>query len=168
MIYPRHLRELIIKPVLKMMELYSPAAVNLVLGTACVESDCGKYLKQLDGGPALGIYQMEQVTHRSLWVDVLEYNDHLADLINDYLVSSFYDYEDEETENIDSTFKELSGNMYYATAMCRLQYMRFEEPLPHPNDIEGLAKYWKKYYNTEAGKGTIEDFIEKYEWSMMK
>ena len=37
------------------------------------------------------------------------------------------------------------------------------EKLPNSYDIEGLAKYWKKYYNTEGGKGTVEKFIEKYE-----
>lgn len=26
--------------------------------------------------------------------------------------------------------------------------------------IEGRAKYWKKYYNTVLGKGTVEHYLE--------
>jgi len=29
-----------------------------------------------------------------------------------------------------------------------------------PADIEGRAAYWKKYYNTEAGAGTVEDYLK--------
>jgi len=29
-----------------------------------------------------------------------------------------------------------------------------------PNTIEGQADYWKKYYNTEGGKGDPEHFVE--------
>jgi hypothetical protein len=26
-----------------------------------------------------------------------------------------------------------------------------------------MAHYWKKYYNTEKGKGTVEGFVESYD-----
>jgi hypothetical protein len=29
------------------------------------------------------------------------------------------------------------------------------------NDWPGMAAYWKKYYNTPAGAGTVEGFIQK-------
>ena len=29
-----------------------------------------------------------------------------------------------------------------------------------PSSIDGQADYWKKYYNTEGGKGDPEHFIE--------
>ena len=63
MIQPEHLVKYVIEPVLKTLDLYSEDAVNLVLGTACVESECGRWLHQLGTGPALGIYQMEPDTH---------------------------------------------------------------------------------------------------------
>ena len=56
---------------------------------------------------------------------------------------------------------QLKGNLYYAVAMCRIHYYRVSEALP--NDLEGMARYWKKYYNTELGKGTVEEFIHNYE-----
>lgn len=59
MIDPQQMKELIIIPVLQAMGKFSPAAVNLMLGTMAQESSCGKYLKQLDDGVALGVFQME-------------------------------------------------------------------------------------------------------------
>lgn len=40
------LKDLVIQPALEKIELYSPEAVALVLGTACVESQCGEFLRQ--------------------------------------------------------------------------------------------------------------------------
>jgi hypothetical protein len=31
------------------------------------------------------------------------------------------------------------------------------------NDIAGMARYWKRYYNTVHGKGTEAEFIKNYE-----
>ena len=47
--------------------------------------------------------------------------------------------------------------------MTRIHYLRVPEKLPEANDVEGLARYWKKYYNTSAGKGTEKDFMLKYQ-----
>ena len=30
-----------------------------------------------------------------------------------------------------------------------------------PNTIEGMADYWKEFYNTVEGKGNPEEFIEQ-------
>lgn len=40
----------------------------------------------------------------------------------------------------------------------RLRYMNV--PKRVPEDDYGQAKYWKKYYNTDAGKGTPEKFLK--------
>jgi hypothetical protein len=29
-------------------------------------------------------------------------------------------------------------------------------------DVFKLAEYWKKYYNTPKGKGTVQQFIQSY------
>jgi len=34
--------------------------------------------------------------------------------------------------------------------------------LPNAEDIEGLAHYWKKYYNTVYGSGKVEEFVNNY------
>ena len=44
--------------------------------------------------------------------------------------------------------------------MCRLKYLIVPKKLE--NTVEGMAHYWKKYYNSDFGKGEPEEFIEKY------
>ena len=57
---------------------------------------------------------------------------------------------------------EILYNLRYATAMARIHYLRVKESLPNTNDVAGLAKYWKLYYNTPLGRGTEEEFIKNY------
>ena len=44
-----------------------------------------------------------------------------------------------------------------ALIMTRLKYMLIPEHIPP--DFEDRARYWKKHYNTIAGKGTEEHYI---------
>jgi hypothetical protein len=43
-----------------------------------------------------------------------------------------------------------------------LQWRRISKPLPFESDIKDLVKYWKKYYNTPMGNGSVDEFIENY------
>ncbi len=144
MIAPTHLLEHVIRPVLKHLDLASPARERLLLGTACKESECGLWLAQLDGGPARGIYQMEPATEVDIWQNFLKYRDDLVELIRVYT-------------GFDHGASDLAGNLYYATAMCGVHYLRV--PAPIPEDLDGQARYWKKFYNTEKGKGTVDEYI---------
>lgn len=47
--------------------------------------------------------------------------------------------------------------------MCRLLYRRIKEPLPHERDVLGMARYWKRYYNTSLGKGSVEVAMKSFE-----
>lgn len=146
-INPYHLREYVIKPTLKEFDLWSKSAENLLMGTAAQESKLGHYLKQING-PALGIYQMEPATYTDILANVL-----IRAQINRPILQNY-----KFSDNSDPLIYDLQ----LATLMCRLQYWRWKEPLPDANDIEGLANYWKKYYNTAKGKGTIYGFMENY------
>lgn len=140
----------VIDEVLYHLKLYSKSAVNLLLLTAAVESDMGSYLKQING-PALGIYQMEPDTYWDIHENFLKYRPDLHEQVSDFSLS------------VDlGGANELAGNLYYSTAMARAHYLRFPEPLPKADDVEGLARYWKKYWNTEKGGGTVEAAIYKY------
>jgi len=46
-----------------------------------------------------------------------------------------------------------------ACLMARLHYLRIPKPIP--DSISDQAKYWKKYYNTSLGKGTVEGYLSK-------
>ena len=58
----------------------------------------------------------------------------------------------------DTSWDDLQKPMYSGIA-ARLYVSNI--PAPIPTDVRGQAEYWKKYYNTEKGKGTVEDFISR-------
>lgn len=149
----KQLRELVVRPTLKLITLWSPAAENLILGTAGQESKMGTYLKQIGTGPALGIYQMEPATHKDLWDSFLRFRPEIRKLIIPLLSNN----------NINIDPQEMVFNLAYATAMARLKYKRVKEALPATDDIDGLANYWKQYYNTPEGAGTVEEFKANYQ-----
>ena len=55
-------------------------------------------------------------------------------------------------------WEELRYNVLLSIIFTRLKYKKIPEIVP--DTIEKRAKYWKKYYNTEAGKGTIEHYMK--------
>lgn len=150
MIDREHLREQVIRPTLRWLGLWSEAAEALLIGTAAQESAGGRYLRQLGGGPALGIYQMEPATHADIWRNYLAHRGALARKVRELrcAVSPFVD-----------PVQELAGNLYYATAMTRIHYLRVPEPLPDAGDLEALADYWKQHYNTALGAGQPDEFL---------
>jgi hypothetical protein len=54
----------------------------------------------------------------------------------------------------------LLSNLGLQAALCRLHYRRVPSALPKLDNIEGQARYWKKYYNSNLGKGTTHHFIK--------
>lgn len=138
----------IVRPILRQLDLWSPAAENLLLGTAAAESGL-VHLRQVGGGPALGLWQMEPATHDDLWVSVLHYSPVLRERVECVLAPWLPRHE------------QLVWNHGYACVMTRLQYRRFREPLPDARDVEGLGAYWLRYYN-RGGKGTIEHWVRSY------
>ncbi len=39
-------------------------------------------------------------------------------------------------------------NLAYATAMCRVHYLRVPRPLPDAGAVRAMGEYWKRHYNT--------------------
>ena len=147
-----HLRKLIIRPALNSVGLWSECAENLLLGTAAQESKMGYYLAQIKG-PALGMYQIEPATHTDIWVNFLVYRQQLSQDVCKWLPLNASHLERERS---------LIYNLCYSTIMARLVYLRAPGKLPDAKDIEGLAAYWKKHYNTPLGKGTEQEFVHNY------
>ncbi len=138
----------------------STAAINLLLGTAFVESDCGHYLRQLGGGPARGIFQMERMTHDDLWYNYINHRPELEIFMRGELPQT----------TAGSKFDNLEYNLRYAIMMTRLHYRRVVEPISNLEDfsndkayIVNVGDYWKRYYNTKLGAGSVTDFVNKWE-----
>lgn len=142
MINVLHFRELVIRRTLKDLNMWSEAAENLVLGTALQESNL-THLKQLGGGPALGLYQMEPDTHDDIW-------------------ENYLDYREGEFDVRKAPAERMITDLTYATAMCRIHYWRRPERLPHAEDAYGMGRYWKQHYNSVEGAGKAEGFERHY------
>ena len=143
------LRELIIIPTLMHLGLHSDNAVQLLLNTAKQESHL-TYLTQLGNGPARGLWQMEPATHDDIWTNYLAYRDALADNVRVLAIG---------TKGVPDA-DQMVGNLFYACAMARIHYLRVPAILPHANDALAQALYWKEHYNTELGRGTVEEFMD--------
>jgi len=142
----------LIDRVLKKMDLHSPEASDLVYKTGKVESGY-KYLRQIKG-PARGLFQCESWVAVDICKNYLAYRKSLMRKVADATkvkLSYFIDPKEDDWSYI------LETNIAAQIAMCRLHYRRIPKPLP--SSLEGQAKYWKKYYNSMAGRGTVEDFL---------
>ena len=57
-------------------------------------------------------------------------------------------------------YEKLREPLYSALA-ARLYLVTKEPPIPLSSEIEKQAQYWKDHYNTPAGAGTVQDFIDR-------
>ena len=125
---------------------FTEEAKTLLLLTAAHESHLGKYIRQV-GGPALGIFQMEPLTHEDHW---------------SYITPREWLYDALCAMNLecDTDASALEYNLKYAIVMARIHYYRKPEWIPE--DIKGISEYAKQHYNTKAGKATSEAYLEDY------
>ncbi len=154
MIDALQLRHEIIRPTLKHLDSvipYSMAAENLLMGTCAQESRMGQFLVQLDNGPAKGIFQMEPATEEDIALNYMSYRNDLSRVVN-LLVPEFEE----------GGINDMTGNLFYAAAMCRVHYWRVPMAMPPEDNVHQMANYWKLHYNTPEGKGTEAEFIHNY------
>lgn len=142
-------RDHVVIPALTICGIHSAAREQLVMATGMVES-IYEAVRQRGGGPALGWFQMEPATHDDIWARFLGATSRQPILDGLRAISSRA-----------GDAREMEWNPIYAAAMCGIHYLRAPGALPHPNDIDGMAAYWKRFYNTADGKGTVEGFIAK-------
>lgn len=150
-------RSIVLRPTLAALgkvdiRLDSKAAENLLFGTACQESQLGKYLAQYPKGPALGVFQMEPATLNDLlhWLASTEPRRKLLDAALKLSFSGM------------SVTEQLPGNLYLSAALARINYWRKPFSMPDQSDLSGLSIVWKKWWNTELGAGTTDQWIANY------
>ena len=139
---------MVIRPALSKINLWSPSAEELVLGTAIVESGL-TYIRQWGDGPALGLWQVEPSTQNDLYTNFLHYRPELGSKLIELRATGL------------SLDENLATNLMYGAAVCRLCYYRKPDALPAAGDIEGQAAFWKQHYNTPLGKGTVTKYVYK-------
>lgn len=145
------LREVIIKPVLGALGLFSDEAVNLLLGTAAVETQLGRYIVQPDGRlfeGGIGIYQCDIPTYNDIWTRYIAASPAMKARIQLYV-----------GYNLKPPAQRLASDLILATIICRLHYARIGQPIPVGPGVKEMAVFWKKWYNPY---GSIENFIKNY------
>ena len=160
---PQQLHDYIIKPTLEYMggNYNSIKARFLLLCTSAIESDCGHYIKQVNG-PALGIWQMEPDTHDDIWenCDVC-----YGDLGQKVMELSLKENTPDSDSVLFDGLNDLIESPMYACAIARLKYSMTPEPLPEYTgdaniDLRAFYDYYAKFYHgvdkdgKELGKST--------------
>ena len=149
-------RDQTIVPALQAISLHTDAAAELLLGTALAESRL-VWRRQLNDGPARGLFQMEMATHNDIWSNYLKFRSTLANAVRALKTSAKADPE-----------TELENNDAYAAAMTRVHYRRAPAKLPAAGEVQAMAAYWKLYYNTPLGAGTVSKYVEVWTQTMEK
>ena len=150
----QQLHDHIVKPTLEYMRgnYYSRDAAFLMLCTAAIESNCGEYLKQVNG-PALGIWQMEPDTHDDIWENCDACYTETGQLIVGLSSHNSFNGCDDFL-----AARNLIDSPKYACAMARLKYAMDSDPLPCRSNLRAVYGYYKRIYNTEAGASTWAKF----------
>ena len=119
-------------------------AVQLLLETASAETGAGT-IKDSTIYAGMGITQ----------IDKLPFED-IKNRTRQYHKNKLIKYFDIDIDLV--AWDSLAYNPLLSMIFTRLKYKLIPEPIP--NSIENRAIYWKKYYNTKAGKGTVEHYLE--------
>ena len=133
----------IIRPALKVTDLWSPSAEILVYGTGLIETDYN-YLMQMGTPPngGIGFFQMESSDYLDLYSFLRRPKN--SRLFNSVLSACYY-----ASFPMDSTV--LASNIKFAALMCRCHYLRYPEALPDAKNSQALSEYHKVYYNSSLG-----------------
>lgn len=147
---PFQFRAQVVEPALGKLGLPGgEAAIRLVLGTAVQESNLRK-LRQDPSGPARGVFQVEPATLQDCYDNFLNFRPDLLAKVDSFLAP----WPDKTAQ--------LATNLIYAAAICRIVYRRAPDPLPAADDLDGLGKYWDRFYNKNDRVGTPAEFVSNY------
>lgn len=125
----------------------SNAAVALCVETAAAETLLGDYKDPTPTSAGTGLTQVDLGTFE--WLrDKYKNSRYAIALLKEFGIDLRL-----------IVYQELRTSPLIAMLFCRLRYLAVAESIPATR--EARAAYWKKYYNTSAGKGTPQDYINK-------
>ncbi|QPG06541.1 hypothetical protein IT774_05045 [Salinimonas marina] len=122
-------------------------AHHLVIETACAESQLGTYMDTTPNN-GFGLHQLDRIGIRDT-IERTRRKDY--DTVRNCFGISL--------ERI--TPDQVANDPLVSTILCRLKYKLVPEEIPA--DLLSRAVYWKRYYNTAAGKGTTEHYLASAE-----
>jgi len=148
----------------------SASARFLLLCTGAVESDLGRFNKQIGGGPALGPMQVEPDTGADIWIncDALHGPTDVLHFLWMFHSPNFLALGPAETNTLTEELKNCLSLPIYSVIMARLKYSMDPSALPvltgdFDIDSDSFYQYYKRVYNTSKGATTYEKWMEKLE-----
>lgn len=147
----KHVLQLVVKPVLTLIGKGGQAANLLITYTGESETHYDALRQVLPSGnygPAYGWWGMQENAYNQgiKWLNRSEN----AILKKSILASCFLD--------MIPPFETLIWNIRFAACMARVQYLQEAEPMPLANDLEGMGRYYVKYYN-RGGAANLAKFL---------
>lgn len=137
---------------------YSEAVARLLLGTAATESllryrrQIGFRMDRLNG--AWGLWQTEYGAVSDSVIYLRRRGDVLANAARFVNMAGVFDMSGH------SIMRRIHDDDRFAVVIARLHYFRVAEAVP--DTLEGQAAYWKKYYNTRLGAGTVAGYVRNW------
>ena len=128
----------------------SPQARDILLSTAIAESGLNPRFQDSEGD-AIGLFQIEYGTFRDILNRVLKKN-------NPALYESILKYFGGGAK---ISFEDLQNDDVLAAVFARIKYAQSGVPIPSAGDYAAQGAYYKKYYNTYSGMGTVSNFVKK-------
>lgn len=128
---------------------------NLLIETAIAESNYGNAIYDNKRGFGYGAFQFDKIGMKQA-LSVVE----SKGLGNRIKIASLYD-SDLTVKNYLNVYNDFQLKSILQAILCRMYYLGIKEPIP--STLEGRARYWKKYYNSELGAGTPAKYIARVE-----
>lgn len=145
------LLEFIIRPTLRRLGVFAPAAENLLLGTAAVQSNMGFYLS---GAQGIGVFGIDPDSHQAVWDEYLAFNEDLASEIRGFA---------SQHEFLKAPHAELACNLRYATAIAWMMYQRDNVDLGKLQTVQDLADCWHRVFARKNDQQTPDNFLTHFE-----
>ncbi len=122
-------------------------AEKIVNETCAAETKMGTYKDNTDYYAGTGAHQIDKGTFD--WLKGKYQDEKVAEKLK-----AAFDINLSKVE-----YRELEQSPILSTIFCRLRYLAV--PAAIPALISERAQYWKKWYNSSAGKGTPEEYLAK-------
>lgn len=120
-------------------------AARMLLETAAQETHVGRYRDPTPLGAGRGLFQCDRIA----FVDVRQ-RARIADI---EAVRNAWGFDIRAVGH-----EQLDSSPLLAAVFARLFYKLI--PDVFPVDLAGRAAYWKRFYNTADGRGTVEEYMQ--------
>jgi len=155
---PQEIIGIVYKVNMKLLGHARREEIELMAGTIATESHFYQRV-QLNRGPARGVFQIEPDTAKDIYENYLRYKPELYKKFMDivfYMGSApFFIPQKDEIDKLLMLCDD------YSAGIARMVYLRQRPPIP--KTLEDQAAYYKLWFNTPAGKGSVEKYLRDWE-----